>query len=49
MNFLFADSNINIQMNYWVAEMTGMDVTGSLFDYFEVSIIRIFHTSMWFH
>lgn len=31
-----ADSNINIQMNYWIAEMTGMDVTDSLFNYFEV-------------
>ncbi|KAK0199846.1 glycoside hydrolase family 95 protein [Desarmillaria ectypa] len=28
-------SNINIQMNYWVAEASGMDVTASLFDYFE--------------
>ncbi|KAI0746485.1 Six-hairpin glycosidase-like protein [Daedaleopsis nitida] len=30
-----ADSNINIQMNYWFAEMTGMDVVKPLFDYFE--------------
>ncbi|KIJ56403.1 glycoside hydrolase family 95 protein [Sphaerobolus stellatus SS14] len=30
-----ADSNINIQMNYWAAETTGLDVTSSLFDYFE--------------
>ncbi|KAK7040767.1 hypothetical protein VNI00_009673 [Paramarasmius palmivorus] len=28
-------SNINIQMNYWSAEMSNMDVTKSLFDYFE--------------
>uniref|UniRef100_A0A0W0FSY2 Putative glycoside hydrolase family 95 protein n=1 Tax=Moniliophthora roreri TaxID=221103 RepID=A0A0W0FSY2_MONRR len=28
-------SNINIQMNYWSAEMTNLDVTKSLFDYFE--------------
>ncbi|KAF8234486.1 glycoside hydrolase family 95 protein [Tricholoma matsutake] len=30
-----ADSNINIQMNYWSAEMTNLDVTQSLFDYFQ--------------
>ncbi|KAI0646085.1 glycoside hydrolase family 95 protein [Trametes meyenii] len=30
-----ADSNINIQMNYWFAELTGMDVVKPLFDYFE--------------
>ncbi|GLB41068.1 putative glycosyl hydrolase family 65, N-terminal domain [Lyophyllum shimeji] len=28
-------SNINIQMNYWAAEMTNLDVTSPLFDYFE--------------
>ncbi|KAF8551628.1 glycoside hydrolase family 95 protein [Imleria badia] len=28
-------SNINIQMNYWFAEMTNMDVVVPLFDYFE--------------
>ncbi|KIY52195.1 glycoside hydrolase family 95 protein [Fistulina hepatica ATCC 64428] len=28
-------SNINIQMNYWQAEMTNLNVTGPLFDYFE--------------
>ncbi|KAF5381765.1 hypothetical protein D9615_005480 [Tricholomella constricta] len=28
-------SNINIQMNYWAAEMTNLDVTRPLFDYFE--------------
>ncbi|KAI6157265.1 glycoside hydrolase family 95 protein [Pisolithus tinctorius] len=28
-------SNINIQMNYWFAEMANLDVTRSLFDYFE--------------
>ncbi|KAI0763991.1 glycoside hydrolase family 95 protein [Trametes elegans] len=30
-----ADSNINIQMNYWFAKLTGMDVVKPLFDYFE--------------
>ncbi|KAF8066795.1 glycoside hydrolase family 95 protein [Lyophyllum atratum] len=30
-----ADSNINIQMNYWGAEMTNLDVTRPLFDYFQ--------------
>ncbi|EIW55988.1 glycoside hydrolase family 95 protein [Trametes versicolor FP-101664 SS1] len=30
-----ADSNINIQMNYWFAELTAMDVVTPLFDYFE--------------
>ncbi|KAG6864486.1 hypothetical protein C0991_009194, partial [Blastosporella zonata] len=29
-------SNINIQMNYWSAEMTNLDVTIPLFDYFEI-------------
>ncbi|RDB26766.1 putative alpha-fucosidase A [Hypsizygus marmoreus] len=28
-------SNINIQMNYWGAEITNLDVTRPLFDYFE--------------
>ncbi|KAJ7220491.1 glycoside hydrolase family 95 protein [Mycena pura] len=28
-------SNINIQMNYWSAEMSNLDVTSSLFTYFE--------------
>ncbi|KAJ6536950.1 Six-hairpin glycosidase-like protein [Mycena capillaripes] len=28
-------SNINIQMNYWSAEMSNLDVTASLFTYFE--------------
>ncbi|KIK57466.1 glycoside hydrolase family 95 protein [Collybiopsis luxurians FD-317 M1] len=28
-------SNINIQMNYWSAEMSNLNVVGSLFDYFE--------------
>ncbi|KAF5390948.1 hypothetical protein D9757_003944 [Collybiopsis confluens] len=28
-------SNINIQMNYWSAEMSNLNVAGSLFDYFE--------------
>lgn len=28
-------SNVNIQMNYWFAEMTNLDVTSSLFNYFE--------------
>ncbi|RPD79389.1 hypothetical protein L226DRAFT_531196 [Lentinus tigrinus ALCF2SS1-7] len=28
-------SNINIQMNYWFAELTDMDVVKPLFDYFE--------------
>ncbi|KDQ10793.1 glycoside hydrolase family 95 protein [Botryobasidium botryosum FD-172 SS1] len=30
-----ADANINIQMNYWSAEMSNLDVTRPLFDYFE--------------
>ena len=32
----FLDFNINIQMNYWFAEMTNMDVVLLLFNYFEV-------------
>ncbi len=36
-----ADSNINIQMNYWFAEMTQMDVVTPLFDYFEVHILSL--------
>jgi hypothetical protein len=31
------DSNINLQMNYWFAEMTGMgDLAIPLFNYIEV-------------
>ncbi|KAI0827198.1 Six-hairpin glycosidase-like protein [Trametes gibbosa] len=30
-----ADANINLQMNYWFAELTGMNVVNSLFDYIE--------------
>lgn len=30
------DSNINIQMNHWFAEMTNMDVVLPLFNYIEV-------------
>ncbi|EIN05501.1 hypothetical protein PUNSTDRAFT_74418 [Punctularia strigosozonata HHB-11173 SS5] len=30
-----ADANINVQMNYWAAEMTNLDVTQSLWDYME--------------
>lgn len=33
---LLLDSNVNIQMNYWFAEMTNLDVSHSLFNYFEV-------------
>ncbi|KAG5651905.1 hypothetical protein H0H81_006986 [Sphagnurus paluster] len=39
-----SDSNINIQMNYWSAEMTNLDVTRSLFDYFQMNIFG--HTGM---
>ncbi|CCO32224.1 hypothetical protein BN14_06278 [Rhizoctonia solani AG-1 IB] len=28
-------ANINLQMNYWIAEMTNLDVTSSLWDYME--------------
>ncbi|EGN94360.1 glycoside hydrolase family 95 protein [Serpula lacrymans var. lacrymans S7.3] len=30
-----ADANINLQMNYWFAEMANLNVTQSLFDYME--------------
>ncbi|KAL1730890.1 glycoside hydrolase family 95 protein [Schizophyllum commune] len=30
-----ADANINIQMNLWCAELTGLDVSQSMFDYME--------------
>ncbi|KAA1468613.1 glycoside hydrolase family 95 protein [Dentipellis sp. KUC8613] len=30
-----ADANINLQMNYWMAEMTNLNVTKPLFDYME--------------
>ena len=34
---IYIDSNINLQMNYWAAETTGLgDVTGSLWDYMQV-------------
>ncbi|KAG9098203.1 hypothetical protein FRC06_006651 [Ceratobasidium sp. 370] len=29
------DANINLQMNYWIAEMTNLKVTSSLWDYME--------------
>jgi hypothetical protein len=45
----WVDSNINIQMNYWSAEMSNLNVTKSLFDYFEVNfyftLIRIYPDS----
>lgn len=34
---LSVDSNINIQMNHWFAEMTNMNVVLPLFNYIEVS------------
>lgn len=35
---MFADSNINIQMNYWFAEMIGLgDLVLPLFNYIEVN------------
>lgn len=37
----YLDSNINIQMNYWSAEPTALDVTSSLFNYFEVNYFRL--------
>lgn len=30
------DANINVQMNYWMAEQLGLNVTQSLWDYMEV-------------
>ncbi|KEP45114.1 glycoside hydrolase family 95 protein [Rhizoctonia solani 123E] len=30
-----SDANINLQMNYWIAEMTNLKVTSSLWDYME--------------
>lgn len=36
------DVNINLQMNYWPAESTGLDLTKSLFDYMEVRIPSLF-------
>ena len=38
MSHQLVDSNINIQMNYWFAEVTDMDVVKPLFDYFEVCV-----------
>jgi len=32
-----SDSNINIQMNYWSAKITNLDVSQSLFEYFLVN------------
>lgn len=32
-----SDANINLQMFYWAAESTGLNVTASLFDYLSVS------------
>jgi len=39
--------DINIQMNYWMAEMTNMDVTAPLFTFIEVR--RQFRTVADFH
>lgn len=36
-----SDANINVQMNYWAAETTNLDVSMSLFDYMEVSKAKI--------
>ncbi|ELU38068.1 glycoside hydrolase family 95 protein [Rhizoctonia solani AG-1 IA] len=33
---LLPEPNINLQMNYWSAEMTGLNVTSTLWDYMEV-------------
>ncbi|CAE6480275.1 unnamed protein product [Rhizoctonia solani] len=30
-----SDANINLQMNYWIAEMTNLQVTSALWDYME--------------
>ena len=38
MSRRLVDSNINIQMNHWFAEVTDMDVVKPLFDYFEVCV-----------
>ena len=35
------DANINLQMNYWFAELTDMDVVKPLFDYIEVRILAV--------
>jgi len=36
------DANINLQMNYWISEMTGLsDLTLPLFNYIEVNLIVI--------
>jgi alpha-L-fucosidase 2 len=34
----FTDANINVQMNYWFAELTNMNVTQPLWDYMEVGL-----------
>lgn len=46
------DANINLQMSYWSAETTNLDVSQSLFDYMEVCahlslycVTFIFHSS----
>lgn len=36
VTLIATDANINIQMNYWAAEVTGMDVMRPLFNFFEV-------------
>lgn len=35
----FIDANINLQMNYWFAEMTNMNLVKPVFDYMEVSLM----------
>jgi alpha-L-fucosidase 2 len=41
MTCYILDANINVQMNYWAAEMTNLDVTQSLWDYMEVKPLRL--------
>ncbi len=43
---IMLDSNINIQMNYWFAEMTNMDLITPLFDYIEVRVFLSFWTDL---
>jgi hypothetical protein len=38
---MLIDSNINIQMNYWAADMTNLDVSKPLFEYLLV-LARLF-------
>lgn len=41
-HIFISDANINVQMNYWMAEQLGLNLTQSLWDYMEVGFLHIY-------